>query len=87
MEAKYYPIVVKIDDRQFLIEDVRAWANGDLSGIRGLEHQVLTVLAQSALAWVEKWEKEEKDDLVAAFDVATVTGLHLEYRDLREAGE
>lgn len=85
MRAKYYPIVVKIDDRQFYIEDVRAWVNGDFSSITGLEKQVLVVLAQAALAWAENWEREHKDDLIAAHpDVATITGLHLEFRDVRE---
>lgn len=82
---KYYPIVVKIDDdHQFFIEDVREWASGNVSSAEGLKSQLIVSFAQFALSWVENWEKENKDDLIAAYDVDTVTGLHLEYRDLRE---
>lgn len=84
--CQYIPIEVRIDDRRFFIEDVRRWASGDISDLEDLKDQLIVLFAQLALAWVENWEKEYKNDLVEAFDIDTVTGLHLEWRDTRGLG-
>lgn len=56
----YCPISFQIAEQNkrvtYYLEDLRAWANGDLSDIAGVEHQVIIGLAQAVLSYTERME-------------------------------
>jgi len=58
--AKYYPILFQIGEQDervtYYLEDLRAWADGDVSSIDGMEHQVIMGLAQAVLNYTERAE-------------------------------
>lgn len=52
---KYYPVLFQIVDTvqdkrvTYYLEDIRAWADGDIGGIAGMERHVIMGLAQGML--------------------------------------
>lgn len=58
--AKYYPILFQITEQDkratYYLEDLRAWADGDVSGIAGMERHVIMGLAQAVLRYTELGE-------------------------------
>lgn len=58
---KYYPILFMVKERddepiRYYLEDVQAWAVGDISGIVGREREVIMGLAQNMLDGLERTE-------------------------------
>jgi len=60
---KYYPVLFRIVDtvqdkcETYYVEDLRAWASGDISSMAGMEGHVIMLLAQALLAYVERREE------------------------------
>lgn len=60
--AKYYPVLFQITDTEqdkqatYYLEDLRAWADGDVSGIAGMERHVIMGLAQAVISYTARGE-------------------------------
>lgn len=60
--AKYYPVLFQISDTvqgkraTYYLEDLRAWADGDIGGIAGMELEVIMGLAQAVTSYTERME-------------------------------